>query len=167
MPTTPRQSVSRSVDVAAPADRVWALVSDLPGMGRFSPENTGGRWSGGAGPAVGAVFRGTNRRGARRWSTRSVVTRCEPGQAFAFEVDVARLPVARWSYALSPTTDGGCRLTETWEDRRGGLLTRLGGLATGVQDRTGFTANSIEQTLAAVKDAAEQGPTGGSAPATR
>jgi hypothetical protein len=158
MPNPTPQSVSRSVDVAAPAERVWALVSDLPGMGRFSPENTGGRWSGDTGPAVGAVFRGTNRRGARRWSTRSVVTRCEPGEAFAFAVDVARLPVAEWSYAISSTPDGGCRLTETWEDRRGGLLTRLGGVATGVQDRTGFTAKSIEQTLNAVKDAAEQDP---------
>ena len=155
--TGPATSVSRSVDVAAPAERVWALVSDLPGMGRFSPENTGGRWSGSTGPTVGAVFRGTNRSGARRWSTRSVVTRCEPGRAFAFQVDLARLPVAQWSYELSPTPDGGCRLTETWEDRRGALFTRLGGVATGVQDRTAFTANSIEQTLAAVKAAAEQG----------
>ncbi|MFN2524390.1 MAG: SRPBCC family protein, partial [Mycobacteriales bacterium] len=56
-------SVSRSTDVDAPADVVWGLVSDLPGMGRLSPENTGGRWSGGAtGPAVGARFRGANRR---------------------------------------------------------------------------------------------------------
>ena len=167
-PSTPDPTtrVSRSVDVAAPAERVWALVSDLPGMGRFSPENTGGRWSGGTGPTVGAVFRGTNRRGARRWSTRSVVTRCEPGRAFAFQVDVARLPVAQWSYDLSPTADGSCRVTETWEDRRGVLLTRLGGMATGVQDRTAFTANSIDTTLAAVKAAAEQDSTNGSGPAT-
>lgn len=156
MATTSASSVSRSVDVAAPPERVWALVSDLPGMGRFSPENTGGRWSRGGGPAVGAVFRGTNGRGARRWSTRAVVTRSQPGAAFAFEVDVARLPIAQWSYAITATPDGGCRLTETWEDRRGALVSRLGQLTTGVQDRTAFTAKSIEQTLAAVKSAAEQ-----------
>ena len=156
-------TVSSSIDISAPPARVWALVSDLPGMGRFSPENTGGRWSRGGGPAVGAVFRGTNGRGARRWSTRAVVTRSEPGAAFAFEVDVARLPVAQWSYALTPT-EGGCRLTETWEDRRGALVSRLGQLTTGVQDRTAFTAKSIEQTLAAVKHAAEHGGHPGTAP---
>jgi hypothetical protein len=60
-------TVRRSVEVAAPADQVWQLISDLPGMGRFSPENTGGRWTRGDGPVVGAVFRGTNARGRRRW----------------------------------------------------------------------------------------------------
>ena len=34
--------VSERID--APAERVYDLVSDLPAMGRFSPENRGGRW---------------------------------------------------------------------------------------------------------------------------
>ena len=148
--------ITRSVEVAAPAERVWALVSDLPRMGEFSPENEGGRWQGGAtGPAVGAVFRGTNRSGRRRWSTRCTVTRCEPGRSFAFAVSAVGLPVAEWSYELEPTA-GGCRLSETWQDRRGGLMSWLGRTTTGVQDRTAFTATSIEQTLAQVKARAEQ-----------
>lgn len=132
---------------------MWALVSGLPG-GRFSPENTGGVWQRRRGPVAGGVFRGTNARGRRRWSTTCTVVRAQPGRAFAFEVRAGRLPVAHWSYALTPTASG-CTLTETWQDRRGWLLTRLGGLATGVQDRTAFTSKSIDQTLAAVKAAAE------------
>jgi uncharacterized protein YndB with AHSA1/START domain len=153
------RTVSSSIDIAAPPARVWALVSDLPGMGRFSPENTGGVWQSGGGPVAGAVFRGTNAQGRRRWSTRSTVVRAEPGTAFAFEVRAGGLPVAQWSYELAPTA-AGCTLTETWEDRRGWLVTRLGALTTGVQDRTAFTSKSIDHTLAAVKAAAE-----GSAPA--
>jgi hypothetical protein len=150
-------TVSRSTVIGAPAERVWALVSDLPGMGAFSQENRGGAWAGGAtGPATGAVFRGRNGRGPRRWSTRSTVTRCEPGRAFAFAVSYAGLPVADWSYDLEPTPEG-CRLTETWVDRRGRAMTSLGLLASGVSDRTAFTERSIEQTLAKVKERAEQG----------
>lgn len=148
-------AVRRTVDVAASPDVVWGLVSDLPGMGAFSPENRGGRWVRGDGPEVGAVFVGTNGRGRRRWSTRCTVVRSEPGRGFAFDVAGGGLSVARWSYDLEPT-DGGCRLTETWQDRRGALLRRTGGLLTGVGDRVAFTATSIEHTLRAVKAAAER-----------
>lgn len=148
-------TLSRSTVVAAPPERVFALVSDLPGMGRFSTENAGGRWTGGAtGPAVGARFRGANRAGRRRWSTLSTVVRCEPGRAFSFLVTAGGLGVAQWSYALEPV-DGGTRLTETWEDRRGRLMTVLGRLTTGVSDREAFAAGALEHTLAAVKAAAE------------
>jgi hypothetical protein len=147
-------TVQRSVDVAAPAERVWQLVSDLPGMGAFSPENRGGRWVEGNGPRVGAVFVGHNGAGRRRWSTRSTVVRSEVARAFAFDVASLGQAVSRWSYELEPTPDG-CRLTESWQDRRGRLLRLLGRLVTGVGDRTSYTARSIEQTLAGIRTAAE------------
>jgi hypothetical protein len=149
--------ITRSVQVEAPAERVWALVSDLPNMGELSPENTGGRWLAGAtGPAVGARFRGANRSGWRRWSTTAEVVRCEPGRVFAFDIRAAGLTVAEWGYDVTPQGEGSCTVTETWSDRRGALLKALGGVATGVSDRDAFTATSIEQTLAAVKAAAER-----------
>src|SRR3954468_6506548 len=50
--------VSVSRDVPAPAERVWEMVSDLPRMGEWSPENEGGEWIGGATAAApGAKFR--------------------------------------------------------------------------------------------------------------
>jgi hypothetical protein len=147
--------ISRSTTVAAPAERVWALVSDLPSMGAYSPENAGGSWVGGAtGPAVGAVFRGRNGGGLRRWSTTSTVVRCVPGREFAFDVRAVGMVAAEWAYEVEPTPEG-CRLTETWTDRRSALLTTLGRVVTGVSDRTAFTAQSIEQTLARVKSRAE------------
>jgi hypothetical protein len=153
-------TLSRSTDVDAPADRVWQLVSDLPGMGRLSPENVGGRWlGGGTGPVVGARFRGSNRRGWRRWSTQVRVTGCDPGRRFAFDVSSLGLAVSRWTYEIAPA-GSGCRLTETWEDRRGRVIDVLGRVVSGVTDRAAYTAESIEQTLAAVKHAAEH-PDGG------
>lgn len=150
------RTLSRSTLVAASPQRVWELVSDLPRMGEFSPENAGGSWVGGAtGPAAGAVFLGRNRRGRHRWSTRCTVTRCEPGRAFAFTVSSTGMPVAEWSYELEPSAQG-CLVTETWTDRRGALITVAGRLVTGVADRSAFTADSIELTLARVKERAER-----------
>jgi hypothetical protein len=84
--------------------------------------------------------------------------RCEPGRAFAFDVASRGLPVAHWSYELEPV-DGGCRLSEAWQDRRGRLMTVLARLVTGVGDRTAYTAVSIERTLERVKEKAERGRT--------
>ncbi len=151
-------AVSRSTRVDAPAARTWEVLSDLPSMGERSPENTGGRWAGGAtGPAVGARFEGSNQRGRHRWSTVATVVRCEPGAQLAFEVSSLGLAVAEWSYVVSPDGPGACTVTETWTDRRGALMRAVGPLVTGVRDREAFTATSIEQTLAAVKARAEQG----------
>ena len=105
-------------DIAAPAQQVWALVSDLPRMGEWSPENAGGKWVKGAtGPALGAIFKGTNKNGLRRWSTTVTVVACEPGKVFEFAVTAGPLPVATWRYELEDT-EAGCRVTESWQDQR-------------------------------------------------
>lgn len=105
-------------EIAAPAEKVWSLVSDLPRMGEWSPENTGGKWTKGAtGPALGAVFKGTNRRGVMRWSTTVTVVACEPGKVFEFAVTSGPLEIAHWRYELEDTA-AGCQVTESWQDRR-------------------------------------------------
>ena len=107
-----------SRDIAAPAEKVWELVADLPRMGEWSPENAGGKWIGGAtGPALGAVFKGSNKNGIRRWSTNATVIGCEPGKLFEFAVSSGPLAIAHWRYEFEPT-DSGCRVTESWEDHR-------------------------------------------------
>jgi hypothetical protein len=117
-------AVSR--DVAAPCAAVWALVADLPRMGEWSPENTGGSWVKGAtGPAVGAVFRGTNKNGFWRWTTDVTVVECEPGAVFEFAVTSGRVAVANWRYEFEEA-EGGCRVTESWEDRRPRWFAALG-----------------------------------------
>jgi hypothetical protein len=110
---------AESREIAAPADTVWALVADLPRMGNFSPENTGGSWDNGAtGPAVGATFSGKNKNGFRRWSTTATVTECDPGQVFEITITSGRSPIANWRYEFESTA-GGCRVTESWVDHRG------------------------------------------------
>lgn len=64
--------------IAATPDRIYELISDLPRMGEWSPENTGGRWVTGGGPVVGAAFKGTNRHKWIRWTTDVKILKADP-----------------------------------------------------------------------------------------
>jgi Polyketide cyclase / dehydrase and lipid transport len=148
-----KPTISVSRDMPASAERVFALVTDLPKMGELSPENAGGEWLAGAtGPAVGAKFKGTNGKGQKTWTTEATVAEFRPHEAFAFEVNVGPVKVARWSYAIEPKGDG-CTVTETWTERRPKLLQVLfGKTVSGVADRASFNKASMETTLQRVAE---------------
>ncbi len=148
----PEITVSR--DIAAPAESVWALVTDITRMGEWSPESQGGSWvKGASGAAVGARFKGTNANGKKSWSTDCEVTVCEPGQTFEFVVKAGPMAIATWRYDFTPT-ETGCHVTETWTDNRGGLAKFLGKFASGVADRESHNRTGMEATLAALDAAA-------------
>lgn len=95
---------SVTLRVEGTPDRIYEIVTDIAQMGRLSPECTGGKWLGGAtGPAVGARFKGHNKRGLARWSTTNEVVEADPGRAFAFQTQQSGM---RWSYHLEPDGDG-------------------------------------------------------------
>ena len=147
--------VSVQRDIAASADAVWALITDLTRMGEWSSENRGGKWLGGAsGPAVGARFRGNNKNGFHRWSTIVTVTEAEPGKRFTFDVSYFRLPISTWSYDFVDAGDG-CTVTERWRDRRPGWFRPIAELGTGVGDRAEHTKNEMAKTLARLAAVAE------------
>ncbi|MEP7112640.1 MAG: SRPBCC family protein [Ilumatobacteraceae bacterium] len=141
--------------IRADADRLYQLVTDLPRMGEWSPENTGGRWVKGAtGPAVGAHFKGTNRNGWRRWSTDVVVTVAEPGQRFSFDVTAGPFNVATWDFRFDPSDDA-TRVVQTWTDNRAAVAKKLAPLIAGVPDRTERNRQNMEETLAKLAAEAE------------
>ena len=146
--------VTASRDIAAPPEAVFAMVTDLPRMGEWSPENTGGHWKGGAtSAAVGARFSGSNRNGWHRWTTTATVRELVPERTFSFDVTSMGLSVANWRYDIEPT-DTGCRVTESWTDMRPGWFASVARLATGVADRAAYTQTSMETTLEALGTAA-------------
>ena len=100
---------------------------------------------------VGATFSGTNARGRRRWSTSCRVVESTPDRAFAFDVTYLGMPVSRWRYSIEVEEDG-CRVEEQWWDRRGWLMTAVGGPATGVTDRATHNRATMRVTLDALKD---------------
>ena len=142
-------------DIAAPAEKVWDLISDITRMGEWSPEARGGAWVKGATePAVGARFKGKNARGKRSWTTDCRVTECERGSRFAFDVTALGLAVASWSYTLTETPTG-CHVVEACTDPRGGLMKRMGTIVSGVSDRATHNRDGMEQTLQALAAAVE------------
>jgi hypothetical protein len=104
--------------MAASADRVWDLVSDVTRVGEFSPETFEAEWLDGArGPEMGARFRGHVRRNGRGpvyWTVCTVVA-CDPGREFAFAVaGPGGKTVNTWRYQLEPGT-AGTDVTESFE----------------------------------------------------
>src|SRR5487761_561508 len=134
-------------------EAVYGLVADVTNMGRWRPETRGCRWSGKLRePSVGAKFRGRNRRGWRRWSTTCTVTAAEPGKRFAFDVHLGPLAIADWSYDFVP--DGtGCRVRESWRDKRPGWMLRLDPKVMGISDRAQHNRETMEATLGRLGEA--------------
>lgn len=89
---TPLFTVRASIGIAATPDQVYALVSDLPRSGEWSPECLGGEWIGGPPATVGTVFRGKNLRQPEVvgwaplirgvWYTECRIVAAEPGETF-------------------------------------------------------------------------------------
>lgn len=151
---TDNATVSASTHIAAPAETVYALVSNLKRMGEWSPEATGGEWVGGNGPEVGVKFKGTNANGGKKWKTMVKVTEASAPSRFAFANAVGPITAAEWIYEITPVADG-CEVTESWVDRRGAVINFFGKYVTGVDDREAHTRSMIEATLAGIKATAE------------
>jgi ribosome-associated toxin RatA of RatAB toxin-antitoxin module len=141
--------------IRAEASELYELVSDLPRMGEWSPENTGGTWVNGAeGPVVGARFKGANKSGIFKWHTDVVVTVANPGEQFAFEVTSGPFKIALWDYRFEQ--DGSKTLVvETWTDRRPPVIGKVLGMFIGVLDRAGRNRKNMEATLANLAAAVE------------
>src|SRR3712207_6140712 len=112
-------SDSASIDIEAPPQQVYELVSDITRMGEWSPECRRRTWVRGAsGPEVGARFlaRNKGRRGPS-WFTLPVVTVAEPGREFAFNRSGPGIGSYTWRYVIEPTPTG-TRLTESYHADR-------------------------------------------------
>ena len=81
----------------------------------------------------------------------------EPGRSFSFRVTAQGLKVADWAYLFEPTASG-CRVTESWTDRRGRIVSTVGKWLTGVQDRAAHNRAGMEQTLERLATTAESNP---------
>ncbi len=150
-----------SVVVAAPPERVYDIVSDVTRTGEWSPVCTACWWDDPAEAGrVGAWFTGRNELPHRTWETRSRVVAAERGREFAWVVGDGYV---RWGFTLAPDA-GGTSLTESWEFLPAGIAmfhdTYGERAAAEIQERTEQAHTGIARTLAAIRQIAEDTPTG-------
>ncbi len=141
--------------VNASPEAVYGLLADLPTLAQLGEEIAEMRWVKGDSAQVGNVFHGENRNGRHRWVTKCTITDATAGRALAWDVSSLKQPVAHWRYDITPTADGGCRVVESWWDRRSRLLQATVHLVTGVRDRVGANAEHMRVTLDRLKVRAE------------
>lgn len=142
------------IEIQAPIEKVWGLISDFRRMPQWSPQC---RWM----KPLGAVRPGTrtiniNRRGLMFWPTSSVITEFVPQQKLAFRVTENRTV---WSYELAQTADG-TRVTETRRAADG--ITAFSTFATntfmgGVPSFEQELLDGMNASLKSIKAAAELG----------
>ncbi len=154
-------SAEADIDIDAPPETVYAMISDITRMGEWSPETVGGRWRDDSGPtrgeapAVGDWFEGHNRTPEREWQRQCEVAEATPGRAFTFVVDGVEANRTWWSYELAPGDGGGTRVTERWW-----LVNKTPAVAAATpeqfEQRVAWTREMLLATLAALKEAAER-----------
>ena len=150
-------AIEESIDIDAPPERLYGMVSDLSRMGEWSPENQGGKWlSGATGATEGAKFKGRNSSGRRSWSTVATIVTANPPKEVAWESKALGLKVAYWRYRFEPNGKGGTTVVESTEDQRGRLMHFIGRTASGVADRETQNKKNMRATLEQLKKAAEK-----------
>ncbi len=100
-------ALEADIEIEAPPEQMWTVVSDLARMGEWSPECR--RVIVFGTPREGAHLVGFNRRRWVAWPTNSRIVRYEPGWAIAWKVISNR---STWTYELEPIDGGGTRLIE-------------------------------------------------------
>jgi uncharacterized protein YndB with AHSA1/START domain len=147
-----------SVDIAAPPERVYELVSDITRMGEWSPECISCTWTKGAtGAVAGARFKARNKgdRGPA-WFNTPVVRVADAGREFTFNRSGPGIGSYTWRYLFEPTPTG-TRVTESFdaERRLGKAMNWITMKWTGSQDRDEDLRAGMTTTLARIKAAAE------------
>ena len=153
MPLLDVAPIEATIDIAASPASVWALVSDLRNMARWSPQvvktfiKTPVR--------EGSTMFNINRRKLLVWPTQAKVVRLVPEKEIAFRV---KENFTVWSYQLEPTA-AGTRVTARREAPHGisdlsvGLTKRALG---GVDVFTAELQQGMRETLAKIKADAER-----------
>jgi uncharacterized protein YndB with AHSA1/START domain len=140
--------------VAAPPDRVWAVLTDLARMPSWSPELVRMVPLTPGGLRVGQWYLGINRRKAVVWPTRNVLAVLEPGRVLAWDTVSSG---ARWIWELEPT-DGGTRIVHRRPvPRRLTLLSRAFAplVLGGSEEHADELEDGMRQTVARLREAVE------------
>jgi len=155
--------VAAQIDIEAPPERVWPLVSDIFLMPGLSGELQEVAWLDGVtGPAVGCRFAGRNANAALgSWETVSTVVECDEPRCFAWVVGDPGHPSTTWRFSVRP--DGAGTVLEQWMQMgpgRSGLSLAIDAMPDKEQKIVFVRLRELEaamkHNLAAIKELAER-----------
>jgi uncharacterized protein YndB with AHSA1/START domain len=140
------------IDIDAPVDKVWELITDTRRMSEWSPQCRMMK-------PMGPLRQGTrtlnlNRRKRLYWTTTSTITEVIPQRKFAFRVNTNN---TIWSYELEPTATG-TRVVESRHAENGVKPTSnflVNMLFGGVPSFEDELVDGMNASLARIKAAAE------------
>lgn len=164
MTTVPAMSYVKTAsvtrDIAADPLTVWSAIADITRMGEWSTECHTCEWrEGHSEPIVGARFDGHNRNpeNGKEWSTHAEISAAEPGVSFHFKAlfGDGDFHFANWHYDFE-ATDGGTRVTESWEDLRPDEIIDGSKGISGVEDRATHNSALMSTTLERLAAALER-----------
>jgi uncharacterized protein YndB with AHSA1/START domain len=142
------------IDIDAPVDAVWALISDLRRMPEWSPQCQVMKLRGPLRPGA-RTFNLNRRHKFTYWPTTSTIAEVIPQQKLAFKTDINH---TIWSYELQPT-ESGTRLTESRHAENGvtalsnALINTFMGGVPSFEDEL---VDGMNASLARIKAAAER-----------
>jgi uncharacterized protein YndB with AHSA1/START domain len=145
-----------TIEISAPVDRVWALISDVRNMADWSPQVSSTRLRAGFDEcALGAQFTNRNVHGELEWITHGEIVRFSPEAEISFRIEENW---AIWGFHLAPIP-GGTRLTQRREapDGISDLSQQLtDGFLGGTDQFTDTLRVGMRQTLEGIRTAAER-----------
>ena len=151
------------IDIDAPIDRIWRLVTDLNLPARFSDEFLGAEWAGDE-RGIGAMFQGRNRHDAvGEWSVPCFVDAFDEHRRFGWCTSDRQNPGARWRFDLEPN-GGGTRLRFSYRMGPGPSGTTMaisahpGKESRVLRRRLGEVYANMQRTVSGIKKIAEEVP---------
>ncbi|HET7667749.1 MAG TPA: SRPBCC family protein [Mycobacterium sp.] len=141
------------IDIDAPVDKVWELISDVRRMGEWSPQCISMRPLGPVRPGTRTL--NVNRRKRLFYTTTSTITEMVPQKKFAFRVNTNN---TIWSYELEPSA-AGTRVVESRHAENGvkplpNLIARM--FFGGVPSFEDELLDGMNDSLVRIKAAAEK-----------
>jgi hypothetical protein len=145
-------SASRSIDIAAPPEVVYDVLSDITRTGEWSPECRSCEWVDEPGK-VGSRFKGHNRSGVARWTTTAQLLDADRPSLFRFATLFRDKPSTKWTYELAPN-GSGTTLTESFDSIDAPAFIKLAERYL-IRNRQEQLEKGIDETLAKIKAIAE------------
>lgn len=106
--------LSQQIWAAASPAEVYALISDVSKMPKWSPNLVRAKYDTGHRPTIGSWFSGRNKANGIEWDTRLKIVSADPGTCFAWSAISGESEFVTWRYTFR-SENCGTTIEESWQ----------------------------------------------------